>query len=192
MSEALQPQPASVGVLQKIKQRWCQFRQHYWRALLFDVVALILLFAGISAWQSKHLIVADGQQQAPDFNLVALDGQRYELSQAQGDKALLYFFAPWCHVCGLSASNIEALRAARNDDELDIYMVALSYDSLAEVKAFVDEHQLTVPVLLGHDQQIEDYRIRAFPTYYVVDNNGRVKHRSVGYSTELGLRWRTW
>ena len=37
-----------------------------------------------------------------------------------------------------------------------------------------------------------DWSVRAFPTYYVLDSEQRIKRRDIGYSTQLGLLWRSW
>jgi hypothetical protein len=34
--------------------------------------------------------------------------------------------------------------------------------------------------------------VRAFPTYYVIDADGRISSRSVGYSTGFGMLMRNW
>ena len=173
-------------------RHWRAFRQKFWLSLLVDVLAIILVFVLISSWQSRHLLAADGSQFAPKFSLSDLQGQTHDLQDSEGRTRLLYFFAPWCHVCALSAPNLEHLRSLSPDESLSIMMVALSYEDIAEVEQFVAQHELSIPVLLGNDDQIADYRIRGFPTYYVVDAAGQLRHRSVGYSTTLGMLWRTW
>lgn len=179
------------GFFQRARGGWRQLRRHYWLALGMDVAALILVFSLISHWQARNLLSADGNQQAPQFQLAGLDGTEYDLAATTGKTRLLYFFAPWCHVCALSAGNIENLRRWRSEDDLSIYMIALSYDSEAAVREFAREHELHVPVLLGNDELMRDYQIRGFPTYYVVDAAGQLQDRSLGYSTSLGLWWRT-
>ncbi|HHL31381.1 MAG TPA: TlpA family protein disulfide reductase, partial [Oceanospirillales bacterium] len=118
-------------------------------------------------------------------------GKNYQLSQFKGKKVLIYFFAPWCSICHMSGGNLNALRAARSDDELAILVVGLSYQNNAEIHQFAEDLELTMPVLLGTGKQMSDYKIKGFPTYFVIDEEGRVSHRSVGYSTELGMRLRT-
>jgi len=44
-----------------------------------------------------------------------------------------------------------------------------------------------MPVLMGDDSTARDWSVRAFPTYYVIDTEGRISSRSVGYSTRLGM-----
>ena len=70
-------------------------------------------------------------------------------------------------------------------------IIALSWEDIDEVNAFVKQHELTLPVLLGTPDIAQAYQISAFPTYYILDQQGLVIDRSVGYSSEFGLRWRT-
>ena len=167
------------------------WRKNKYNALLMDAIIIFVILMVFSWWQNRGTLPAKGQS-APEFNLTALDGTVHQLSQDQGKQVLLYFFAPWCSICRLSAGNLNDLRAARSEDELVILMVALSYENRAEVEAFVADLNLQVPVLLGSDQQMQDYQIVGFPTYYVIDEAGKLINKSMGYSTELGLRYRTW
>ena len=166
-------------------------RSRWWSSLLLDGAMVLTLFWGITAWQTRDLLPGGAQVPAPGFELTALDGQSYRLDEARGTPVLLYFFAPWCGVCNLSAHNLEDLRQARGEAELVIYLVAISYSNVASVQDYADRHQLSMPILLGDERIVRDYRIAATPTYYVIDSQGRIKDRTVGYSSELGLRWRT-
>ena len=174
-------------MIRKIKS----LRKNKYNAMLMDAVLLFLFLMALSWWLNRGSLAADNRP-APDFNLMALDGVSYQLSDYKGQDVLVYFFAPWCSICRLSADNLNDLRAARTADELLIVMVALSYESRAEVDAFVADLDLQIPVLLGSEQQMSDYQIVGFPTYYVIDEAGTLASKSMGYSTELGMRVRTW
>ena len=143
----------------------------------------------MSSLQQKDLL-ADASV-APALRLVSLDGEVVAVKPQQAGKTLVYFFAPWCSVCKLSVPNLEVLRQARSDEELAIYLVALSYESQEEVAAFFDDIPVSVPVLMGNRQTMAAFKIEAFPTYYVLDEQLRVLSKSVGYSSELGLRGRS-
>lgn len=168
-----------------------KWRNNKLNAWLMDAVIFMLLMLLFSWWQTRHTLDADGQL-APDFNLTSLEGLNYQFSQFQGQKVLVYFFAPWCSICRHSADNLNDLRDVRDDSEWMIVAVALSYDSQDAVREFVADVGLEIPVLLGTEQQMQDYQIQAFPTYYLTNEKGELTHRSVGYSTELGMRVRTW
>ena len=170
---------------------WQALRRQYWAALVFDVAAILLVFALIHAWQMRHLLSADEDALAPDFQLTSLAGEQVRLSELRGQKAVLFFFAPWCGVCNASIGNLQDLHLISGDRQLNVMAIAMDYAALDEVRQFADKHELTLPVLLGNAALIRTWKLRGYPTYYVVDEQGRVRQRSIGYATELGLRWRT-
>ena len=174
-----------------MKQTVKNWRKNKTTRLMTDVLFIVVIMSVLSWWLNRGSLAAAGQL-APQFELVTLTGEPISLVEQQGKDVLLYFFAPWCSICRLSADNLNDLRAVRDEEELAIYMVALSYESRTEVESFVAELDLKVPVLLGTEQQMQDYQIQGFPTYYVIDEEGKLDSKSMGYSTELGMRVRTW
>ncbi len=165
-------------------------KAHKWASILFEASIIVLVLLLFSWFQNRGTLAADNTM-APDFTLQSLTGETVQLSKLKGKKVLIYFFAPWCKICHMSGGNLNDLRKARSEDELEILVVGLSYEFNAEIQDFANELQLTMPVLYGNEQQMIDYKIKGFPTYFVIDEEGKVTHRSVGYSTELGMRLRT-
>jgi len=129
---------------------------------------------------------------APALSGPLLRGGSYDLVAASDRPVLIYFFAPWCTICALSSDNLVRLRRLRDTESLEILTVVLDWQDLAEVRDYVERHELDLPVILGNQQTARDWHISAFPTYYVLDSDHRIQHRDLGYSTQLGLWWRTW
>jgi len=169
---------------------WQRLRQHYWLSLLFDASIIILIFIGISFWQARDLLPDGDGRLAPGFALPDRNGKQVSLKDYQGKRVIVYFFAPWCKICAMSIHNLVDVTAS-NDPDLKILALGVAYDDPAEVWKFADKHELQMPVLLGANQQMTDWKINAFPSYYVLDEAGRIISRSVGYSTEAGIRWRS-
>ena len=147
---------------------------------------IITVFLLIHGWNTRQL--PDGEQ-VPGLMLAQLDAGRELAGDLQGlpqnETGVVYFFAPWCFYCRNSIDNLDKL--VENGDIAWARAVALDYGEIEEVRAFVAETGLRQPVLLGNAQTSRDWNIRAFPTYFVVDADGRISSRSVGYSTSLGL-----
>ncbi len=158
--------------------------------LLPEFLLISAIVFGAHWYQTRSLLPADAAA-APAFRLETLDGGYVELSDLRGRPTLLYFFAPWCRICAASADNIRRLRAAIDADQLDVVMIALSYDDRGSVRTFALQHELTVPVLLGTPATASDFQIPGFPTYYVLDSNNAIVSRDYGYTTYPGLRLRT-
>ena len=161
------------------------------RSLLLNVGLVAAVFLVASAFQSRNMLSADGEA-APALVGTTLEGEPYDLAQHAERPALVYFFAPWCRICGASAGNLVRLRRWRDVDELEIVAVALDWQSADEVREYVERHELNVKVVLAGADVARDWQIQAYPSYYVLDDRHRVLRRDIGYSTQLGLWLRAW
>ncbi|MBF0236246.1 MAG: TlpA family protein disulfide reductase [SAR324 cluster bacterium] len=166
-------------------------RQHRWISLLMDLLVMAIVVWGFQLWQTRNLLPENGTLPAPDFELTALDGKRYRLSEQKGSQVFLYFFAPWCQVCSLNVSNLADLKQAREDEGLIIWLVALSWDNPNQVQKFAEKHDIRLPILLGNAEVSGNFRIQAFPTWYVINRDGMVLDSVVGYSPAWIMRWKT-
>jgi peroxiredoxin len=160
-----------------------------WKRWLINGLLIVTIFVGVTAWQGRNLI--SKQTPAPSFRLPSLSGEPVALKDLRGRRVLLYFFAPWCKVCDLSISNLNWVRKLWDEESVSIFAVALSYKELQSVEAFLERNTLNVPVLLGNRELLNSYRIRAFPTIYVLNESGDIDGSTVGYSSTIGLWWRT-
>lgn len=161
------------------------------RRITLEVAVFAALFFAVTAWQTRDLLATD-KQAAPALVANSLQGKIVDLADRQGRPALVYFFAPWCPYCSASADNLVRLRNLRDADELEILVVALDWESREQIQQYATEHELNVQVLLGDPAIWADWKVRGFPTYYVLDSEHRVVWRDFGYSTQFGLWWRTW
>jgi peroxiredoxin len=161
------------------------------RSLLLNVGLVVVVFLAASAFQSRSMLSADGEA-APALIGTTLEGDSYDLAEQRERPALVYFFAPWCRICGASADNLVRLRRWRDVDELEIVAVALDWQSADEVREYVERHELNVKVVLAGADVAQNWQIQAYPSYYVLDDRHRVLRRDIGYSTQLGLWLRAW
>ena len=159
------------------------------RSFLLNAALVVVVFAAVTAYQSRNMLPAD-REAAPVLRAATLAGPAYSLSKAAGRPALVYFFAPWCRICGASADNLERLRRWRDKGDLEIIAVALDWSSIEEVRAYAERHELSMPVLLADAVVREEWQVQAYPSYYVLDDQHRITRRDIGYSSQFGLWWR--
>ena len=160
-----------------------------WKRWLINGLLIFTIFVVVTAWQERNLVPV--QTPAPSFRLPLLSGSTVALEDLRGRRVLLFFFAPWCKVCDISISNLNWVRRLLSEESGSIFAVALSYNGLHSIEAFLERNALDVPVLLGNSEILNSYRINAFPTVYVLNESGNIDSSTVGYSTTLGLWWRT-
>jgi thiol-disulfide isomerase/thioredoxin len=161
---------------------WAAIRQKPGLALVFDASVIVLVFLLIHTWNTRQLPQGDA---VPALVLAQLDSTSIEQELPSNGVGVIYFFAPWCIYCRNSIDNLDQLVA--NGHIEWARAVALDYENLTEVRQFVAETNLQQPVLLGNQQTIQDWNIKAYPTYFVLDASRNITSRSVGYSTSLGL-----
>lgn len=164
-------------------------KQH--SGLFLNVLFFVAVFLVVSTFQARNMLSTSGDM-APALNGQLLRGGSYDIAAAGDRPVLIYFFAPWCKFCAVSSGNLTRLRRLRDDESLEILTVVLDWQDLDEVRSYVERHGLDLPVLLGDSQIAQDWRVYAFPTYYVLDSDQRIRRRDLGYSTQFGLWWRTW
>jgi thiol-disulfide isomerase/thioredoxin len=164
-----------------------KFKIKFWAALLAEIAVAIAIFMALSAWQEKDMLASNTI--APVLNATSLAGKNFSFPQQanQSQRTLVYFFAPWCKVCHLSIGNLNILRSQITKDELSIIIVALDWQSKDEIVNYMSEHELDFPVLLGHNGWMDAYKIKGFPSYYILNQQGEVLSRSLGYSSSVGM-----
>ena len=167
-------QEAPQGSRKKGALRW------FW-----DIAIVLLAVWAVNAWHTRDMLATD--QTIRDFNVVSLSG---EVVTAQADSnrpTLMYFFAPWCSVCRASIGNLDDL----DPSKVQLYVIALDYKNQNEVEQFVSDVGLEAPVYLGTNEIRDGFAVKAYPSYYVLDENFNITSRTVGYSTSLGMWLRT-
>jgi thiol-disulfide isomerase/thioredoxin len=173
----IEPAPARLLVMQRLRA-W-----RYW-PWLRDGGLVLLLWLGIRAYQQRD--IARGA--APALVGAELNGRQLSLDTYRGKPVLLHFWATWCSVCKAEQSNIDAI--AR---ELPVVTVASESGEANQVAGYARTHAIAAPVIVDRAGAFaRRFGVRAFPTTFVIDSAGRIRHAEVGYSTELGLRLRMW
>ena len=176
-----------TSAVNRLKSKWKALRGHFWASLSVDVILIITAFLLVSMWQTRDL---PNDEHTPPLEAVWLDDMRADTVMVSGETGVVYFFAPWCFYCRASIDNLDEMVSSGKLSWARA--VALEYESLADVREFISETGVDLPVLLGSSQTTRDWQVRGFPTYFVIDGDGKIVSRSVGYSTKIGLKARIW
>jgi thiol-disulfide isomerase/thioredoxin len=116
---------------------------------------------------------------AQDFALTALDGSTVRLSDLRGRWVMINFWATWCEPCKVEMPDLQRI-AAQHSDRLTLLGINMR-ESETEVRAFVDELELTFPMLLNPDDAtITGYYVLALPVTAVISPDSNLVYRQFG------------
>ena len=123
---------------------------------------------------------------APDFELANLENESLRLSKMRGKIVILNFWATWCEPCKVEMPFFEDFYQG---SQSDLEILAINFDEPAlQVEQFVDEFQMSFPVLLDPGGLIQElYRVRGYPTTFVVDEEGVIQFHHIGLVTDSQL-----
>lgn len=123
---------------------------------------------------------------APDFKLRDLDGKEVKLSSLKGKTVILDFWATWCPPCRASFPGmkkaVEKYASNPNVRFLFIDTRERVEDKKKNAADFLAKNQYPFHVLLDLDSKVlELYRVPGIPTKFVIDKNGMVRFKVVGF-----------
>ncbi len=155
------------------------------RRFLFSLLVFVAaVYAGAETIQdqllSQGIQVAKKRVDATDFELRDLNDISRKLSSYKGHVVFLNFWATWCGPCRYEMPSMQRLYTEFKDDGLVIVAVDLQ-ESKAQVKSFVEEYNLTFPVLLDKNGKVGAiYGARSIPTTFLLDRDGYIFARAIG------------
>lgn len=129
----------------------------------------------LSHWNAAKIRKLMVGRPAPDLNVTDLDGKPVSLSSLNGRVILLDFWTSWCAPCRADVPALERLAAQYGPDNLAIIGLSVSEDRRT-VEEFLAANPHRFPIVLTIDNEMpREYQIAVFPTYVVIDREGRVR-----------------
>ncbi len=156
------------------------------------IVVVVLVIAGMLI-AGKHLARQQGPgisgsnssvkgTDAPDFQLVDLNGKNVRLSDLRGKAVLLNFWATWCPPCKVEMPWFIDLQKQYGPQGLQVVGVAMDDGNAHDVVAkFAKQMGLNYPVVLGNDKVADQYGgVDALPTTFYIGRDGKIVTRVFG------------
>jgi thiol-disulfide isomerase/thioredoxin len=122
----------------------------------------------------------EGRPEAPKLSLTDIDGRHWSLEELRGEAVLVNFWATWCPPCVEEIPALGRLNKRMADRPFRVISVDVGQEE-AEVRRFLEEVPADFPVLLDPQGSVTDpWQIRAFPTSFLIDREGRMRYGYFG------------
>jgi len=156
-----------------------------WKKIIASGVLFVLI--GIAIFQAMDRqgpTTANNDQlgglkigvKAPDFELKSLEGESVKLSDYEGKKVILNFWATWCPPCREEMPDMEKFSQGMGDD---VVILAVNIDPENDVQAFANEYGISFTILLDSQSSknpVNDlYQVLSIPTTYFIDSKGVIR-----------------
>ena len=139
----------------------------------------------LAAWLS--LGCRTGASEVPDapilFTLATPDGDRQAVTAAPEGRTVLAFWATYCRPCQAELRELDELYAQLRGRGLELYAISVDgADAVDKVQAWLAERRYAFAVLLDPGAVVLGrYGSSGVPYYVVLDGDGQILHRHLGY-----------
>ena len=147
-------------------------------ASAFKVTLTLLALYGI--FGSNNAIAENNTNMAPNFKL---EGQQnaIELSQYRGQIVYVDFWASWCQPCRKSFTWMNKMQNLYGNEGFKVIAINLD-ESRAKANTFLKQIPANFDVAFDPEgNTAEAYRVKAMPSSYLIDKNGKVVHANLGF-----------
>lgn len=133
---------------------------------------------------SQPAYALESGQAMPACKLASLaDNQVTDLNQMKGKVLYVDFWASWCGPCAKSFPFMNEMHQQLKDKGLEIIGVNLD-ENPGDAKDFLAKYPAKFTVLADATQDkkcAQDFAVKAMPSSYIIDQNGKVHHVHLGF-----------
>lgn len=156
-------------------------------------IILIVLFGAIfftvytTLSQDKNEVLKIGDE-APNFTLVDMQGDKHSLEEYKGQGVFLNFWGTWCKPCEREFPIID--RYYNEYKEKDIQVLAINIaESDFVVQNYIDRKGLTFPIFFDKNKSVmEAYNINPLPTTILINSEGKIEKIITGEMKEQDIK----
>jgi peroxiredoxin len=126
-------------------------------------------------------------------SLRSADGRTVNLADAKGKIVVLAFGGTWLPMASKELPALQKLADRSATRGVQIYWVSINsdksgarnYASDADLQAFAQKNNVRLTILRDPDQQAyKGYGLEAVPTIVILNRDGKLVHKHVGFGTE--------
>lgn len=120
---------------------------------------------------------------------LTLQGEPVDVPHLADRVRVVTFWATWCRVCGWELPALDRLHRELADDGVVVMALSIDREGPGVVRAYREERGLELPMAMAAAGSREALGgIPGVPTTFIIDPDGRIRHRVVGASGPGTLR----
>lgn len=141
---------------------------------------LFLIFSSYNIHAEQLITPLTDKKPAINFKLIDMDGKLHQLSDYKGQPVIVNFWATWCPPCREELPSMN--RAWKKIKSEGIAMIAINVGEDEDtIFTFTGDYPIDFTILLDETGEvINQWPIKALPTTFVIDTNGRMVYRAIG------------
>ena len=147
-----------------------------------SVIRISLAVLAIYSFISPTLAYSDSTK-APVFSLPG-KYKTIDLSKYKGKVVYLDFWASWCEPCKRSFPWMNELQSQYGQNGFEVVAVSLD-TSRKDAEAFLKKVPASFDIAFDErGKTAEAYHLKAMPSSFLIDREGKLVHKSLGYRNE--------
>lgn len=159
-------------------------KRFYMRTIILALMVVAIVFTIYTNLTKERTALIQVGDDAPDFALVDMNGEKHQLSDYKGKGVFLNFWGTWCKPCEREFPLMDKQYQVYKDQGLEILAVNIGESDFA-VQKFIDRKGLTFPVLIDEKKSVmETYKINPLPTTLLINPNGKIEKVITGEMSE--------
>jgi peroxiredoxin len=121
---------------------------------------------------------------APDFELSTPAGEKVRLSALKGTVVVLDFWGTWCLPCKKASPELQKLTDAYKEKGVKVFGLAVRETNNEKPIAYMKDNSYTYGLLLKADEVAKLFRVKVYPSYFVIAKDGEIALMTGGYDDQ--------
>ncbi len=156
----------------------------FWVSVIQYVSILVIILYGVNQYQTRNTPTI-----APELKGELISEEQVNLTKMiKQSPVMVYFWGSWCPICQVTSSILTDL-----SNDYQVITVALSSGNKQQIQNYLNENGYNFPVINDPEGIIsQSWGVKATPTIFIIDTQGKVDSVTMGISSAFGLKFRMW